>query len=156
MVGSSPDGRGIYIADNTLFYCKNDLVFPCDAVSGVPTIGSVPARIISVQFLTRSLVYLVTETNTASGTYRCNVDTLTNLSDCRTVFSEQGRLQVLEYPANNGLNAYITETDFNQLTMNLKICDVNQVSGTFDNCGIVFDGLAYVPLKPILSLPIVF
>jgi hypothetical protein len=158
LFGQSLDASGFYVGNVTskgLAFCQND--FACNAVTGIP-VGNdtIPVAGTEAVFLTANVVYFVrkTKSNNAYSTYRCKVQNPTTFTDCQTVFESLDTILNLLEPANNGLNAYVYEIDDKGSTENdiiISICDVNQVTGVFENC----KQISTAP-QPIFSFPIVF
>ena len=67
-------------------------------------------------------------------------------------------------PANNGLNAYVYEEKklgfTEEFEVKLLICDVNQVTGLFENCKSLSNDPEFLSTSPeaerLFSSPIVF
>ena len=172
--GSSPDASGFYVknftqAGEVFAFCKNDLSLPCDAVTGIPVLGGDENFVDSVRFLTDSVVYFTasmtnfTTWDTTYITYRCNANNPTTFTECQKVFEAPDMLLELVAPANGGSNAYVLEDNFASMSNDpvLKVCDVNQGTGVFENCKVVL-GTEYFGGKPelypylVTSSPIVF
>ena len=172
--GSSPDASGFYVnnftqAGDVFAFCKNDLSLPCDAVRGFPVLGGDENSVDYVRFLTDSVVYFTasvfnyTTCGTTYITYRCNANNPTTFTECQKVFEAPDMLLELYAPANGGSNAYVLEDNFASMSNDpvLKVCDVNQGTGVFENCKVVlgpeyFGGMPELYLYLVTSSPIVF
>jgi len=155
VVGSTPDASGFYVANvtaNGTLFCQND--FSCSPVTGLPTVNGTTVQTDLMVFLTDNVVYFWGESGTYV-TYRCNRPNPTTFTNCQNLFAEPGKLQVLIAPANNGLNAYVVEI-YSTLPQQVVVCDVNQVTGVFENCKPISSDPASIGKLPIFSSPIVF
>jgi hypothetical protein len=145
IVGTSPDASGFYGVNATAkgtSFCQND--FSCSAVAGIPIINDAAVKPDYMKFLTDNVVYFVGSdlsegSDNTSATYRCNVPNPTTFTNCQKVFEDPDNIQALLAPANNGLNVYIVEYDPSDdeiltFATELFVCDVNQVTGIFENC----------------------
>ena len=133
-------------------------------MTGFPVLGGDENSWDSVRFLTDSVVYFtatvtnITTWDTTYITYRCNANNPTTFTECQKVFEASDVSLELYAQANGGSNAYVIEEN-----SALKVCDVNQGTGVFENCKVVlgpeyFGNYHYngLYLYLVTSSPIVF